>query len=99
MKVANLSDVKSGLSGYVEHVRRGGRVRILVSGIAAADIVPIADAPADWTSELAALERDGAIRRGSSGVVKELLKVGPRVDGRRMKEILSEEREDRAVRR
>ena len=99
MKVANLSAVKNGLSGYVEHVRKGGRVRILVSGIPTADIVPIADAPSDWTPELVALERDGAVRRGTSGAAKELFKPGPNVDGRRMKHILDDEREDRAVAR
>jgi prevent-host-death family protein len=95
VKVAKLSDVKNELSRYVELVRRGGRVRILVSGVPAADIVPIDEASSDWTPDLVALERSGTIRRGKAGVARELLKAGPRVEERRMKQIFEEEREDR----
>lgn len=96
MKVAKLSEVKNELSRYVELVRKGGRVRILVSGVPAADIVPIDEASADWTPDLIALERSGSIRRGKAGVARELLKAGPRVDNRRLKQLFEEEREDRA---
>lgn len=41
MEKANLSDVKDGLSAYVERVRKGHRVRILVRGVPVADLVPI----------------------------------------------------------
>ncbi len=41
MEQAKLSDVKDGLSAYVERVRKGHRVRILVRGVPAADLVPI----------------------------------------------------------
>ena len=41
MKVANLADVKNDLSRFVAQVRRGGRVRILVRGVPAADLVPV----------------------------------------------------------
>jgi prevent-host-death family protein len=92
VKVAKLSDVKNELSRYVELVRKGGRVRILVSGVPAADIVPIDEASADWTPDLVALERSGTIRRGKAGVARELLK---RVDEGRVKQIFDAEREDR----
>ena len=46
MEQAKLSDVKDGLSRYVEKVRKGARVRILVRGVAVADLVPI-DTKAD----------------------------------------------------
>jgi antitoxin (DNA-binding transcriptional repressor) of toxin-antitoxin stability system len=41
MESAKLSDVKDGLSRYVEKVRKGGTVRILVRGVAVADLVPV----------------------------------------------------------
>jgi antitoxin (DNA-binding transcriptional repressor) of toxin-antitoxin stability system len=41
MESAKLSDVKDGLSRYVEKVRKGGTVRILLRGVAVADLVPI----------------------------------------------------------
>lgn len=91
--VAKLSDVKNDLSRIVDRVRRGERVRILVRGVAAADIVPVEESGAD---ELAALERRGVIRRGVSGVAKEILKPGPKVDARRVARALSAERNDRA---
>lgn len=96
VRTAKLSDVKNDLSRIVEEVRRGGRVRILVRGVAAADIVPIESAPTDYAEDMAALERSGSIRRGKAGLAAEILKAGPRVDERRSKRILSEERDDRA---
>lgn len=95
MRTAKLSDVKNDLSRLVEEVRKGGRVRILVRGVAAADIVPIADAPADFAEEMVELERNGQIRRGKAGIAKTILKAGPRVDGRKAQKVLSDEREDR----
>ncbi len=95
MKIAKLSDVKNELSRYVEHVRKGGRVRILVSGVPAADLVPVDEASPDWTPDLASLERSGTIRRGKAGLARELLEAGPKVDARRLKQLLSEERDDR----
>lgn len=41
MENANLSDVKDALSRYVEKVKKGARVRILVRGVAVADLVPV----------------------------------------------------------
>jgi antitoxin (DNA-binding transcriptional repressor) of toxin-antitoxin stability system len=41
MKIANLANAKNELSKHVAYVRTGGRVRIMVNGIAAADLVPI----------------------------------------------------------
>lgn len=41
MENANLSDVKDALSRYVEKVKKGAWVRILVRGVAVADLVPV----------------------------------------------------------
>jgi prevent-host-death family protein len=97
MRVANLSDVKNDLSRYVDHVKRGGRVRILVRGLPAADIVPVEDEPAGWSAEEDDLERRGLIRRGKPGVARELLRAGPRVNVKRLRRALDDERGDRAI--
>ena len=86
MRVANLTDAKNDLSRLVERVRRGERVRILVRGVPAADLVPVGSgaAPADQggeEAELAELERRGVIRRGSGRVPASLAGPGPRVKG------------------
>jgi len=86
MKVASLTNVKNDLSRYVEEVRRGGRVRILLRGVPVADIVPVA-APHDEqeggfsAEELLDLEKRGVIRRGSLRASAELSRPGPRVGG------------------
>ena len=76
MKSANLSDVKNDLSRFVDLVRRGERVRILVHGVPAADLVPV-----ETGGELSELERQGIVRRGIGGWPKELDLPGPRVPG------------------
>ncbi len=56
MEKANLSDVKDGLSAYVERVRKGHRVRILVRGVPVADLVPIDTSVDDAVPEPELLE-------------------------------------------
>jgi prevent-host-death family protein len=85
VKLANLSDVKNDLSRYVDSVRKGGRVRILVRGVPAADLVPVVEHGSDTgfsAAEASELERQGVIRRGKAGWPKELDRPGPRVPGR-----------------
>jgi prevent-host-death family protein len=80
MKVANLARAKDDLSRYVEYVRRGGRVRILVRGVPAADLVPVAGGgEPDEEADLRELERQGILRRGEGGVPPEILRPGPRL--------------------
>jgi prevent-host-death family protein len=95
MKVANLTDAKNDLSRLVERARRGERVRILVRGVPAADLVPVERDPADsgWEeAELAELERRGVIRRGPGGIPPALARPGPRVKGGGAVAVLLEER-------
>jgi len=97
MRVANLTDVKDELSRYVEYVRRGERVRILVRGTPVADLVPVGEqaeeAGEEWTrEELSDLERKGVIRRGSGALPAELSKPGPAVRGADAVRALVEER-------
>jgi antitoxin (DNA-binding transcriptional repressor) of toxin-antitoxin stability system len=93
MKVANLARVKDDLSRYVDYVRRGGRVRILVHGVPAAELVPVTIAEgSDDEAELRELERRGIVRRGTGKFPRELLRPGPRWGGKRLSEIVLEER-------
>jgi len=97
VKVARLSQVKNELSRYVEHVRRGGRVRILVRGVPAAELVPVMPAARmahDEEALLKDLERRGLVRRGRGGVPPAILRgaVRPRRSGRPLSEIVIEER-------
>ena len=80
MKTANLSEVKDQLSTFVDMVRAGERVRILVRGVPAADLVPII-ARQDEDFSILDLERRGIVRAGEGPVEDELLEPGPRVGG------------------
>lgn len=94
MKIASLSKVKNSLSRYVALARRGERVRILVRGVPAADLVP-ADTDGDEHGQLAELERKGLIRRGKGGIAPELDRPGPRVKGDAVASFLRARRDDR----
>ena len=98
MKTASLTDVKNGLSHYVDHVRHGGRVRILSRGVPVADIVPVAEGATSsgedrW--DLDALERQGTARSGPGGACPELDRPGPRVRGNAGVAALLADRRDR----
>lgn len=70
-------------------------MRILVQGIAAADLVPVRDADTTSTNDDALLdemERRGVLRRGAGGVPSEILERGPRSRGRAASHELVEER-------
>jgi prevent-host-death family protein len=93
MKVANLARAKNELSRYVDYVRRGGRVRILVRGVPAAEIVPITiSRDDDDEPDLLELERQGILRRGSGQFPSELLRAGPRGPGKALSDIDMAER-------
>jgi prevent-host-death family protein len=68
MKRAKISELRDRLSQYLDHVRAGGRVLILDRNRPIAEIVPIRGAGGSSGTDaerLAALEREGIIRRGS----------------------------------
>src|SRR5258708_4208918 len=95
VKVANIADVKNDLSRYVAEVRRGGRVRILVRGVPAADLVAVVGS---GDAELKQLEALGLVRPGTAlGAANErdLGRPGPRVRGGGAVEALVEERRSR----
>ena len=95
MAAAKLSDVKNDLSRYVARARRGERIRILIRGVAVAEIGPLEAAQereGEENSRLAELERRGLIRRGRGGLEPGILKPGPRPRGRSTSDLLVEER-------
>jgi antitoxin (DNA-binding transcriptional repressor) of toxin-antitoxin stability system len=92
MKTANLSEVKDQLSAYVDMVRGGERVRILVRGVAAADLVPVTLEAGDDDAWLADLERRGVVRRGIGSIEEDLLEPGPPVAGSPSDDLIAERR-------
>ena len=89
---AKIADLKNNLSRYLAHVRRGGEITVLDRDTPVARIVPFA--PRErvargatkmsgddyWTPErLAAMDRDGVIRRGDPQAVAEWLQTHPPV--------------------
>ena len=98
MKTASLTAVKNGLSHYVDHVRHGGRVRILSRGVPVADIVPVGEGtvhPGEDRWNLEEIERRGIARSGSGGARRELGRPGPRVRGNAGVEALLADRHGR----
>lgn len=91
MHTTNLTDAKNRLSELVERARAGDRVRILVRGVPAADLVAVPAAAAD-DERLAGLERRGWIRRGTGPVPAELRTPGPAVLGTPASDLLLAER-------
>jgi antitoxin (DNA-binding transcriptional repressor) of toxin-antitoxin stability system len=99
MKTAKLSDVKNELSRYVDLVRHGETVRILVRRVPVADIVPVvasSESKGFSEHEILELERDGVVRRGRAAWTRELERPGPRVRGNAgVDAVLRERREGR----
>src|SRR5439155_10093339 len=101
MRTANLAKVKNELSRFVAMAKAGERVRILVRGAPAADLVPIEPGSvveADDDADIAELVRLGIIRRGAPltpADLRMLEKPGPRVRGVAAVEALLAERRAR----
>src|SRR5258708_11934363 len=94
MKIVNGAGARAALSRYVEYVRGGGTVGILVGGVPAADLVPIGAAnDANDDEDLRALERQGILRRGSGRIPSEILRPGPKLRGRPLSETVAAERD------
>ncbi len=95
---AGLGGLGDHLSEYVEQVRDGARVRILVRGRPVADLIPT-DAPTSegeaMDAHLRDLERRGLIRRGTGRCVLGLLQVGPPLRGPRIAATIADERSAR----
>ncbi len=97
MKLANLTEFKNNLSRYVDCVRQGETIRILVRGVPAADLIPVSESVENKASlerQLADLERRGLIRRRGSGRIPDeiLDEPAPAPDGMQLSEYVTEER-------
>ena len=80
MKMVKVADAKNNLSRHLAFVRRGGRIRILDRDTPVADLVPVETTGIGDEDDrlLAALERQGVLRRGvSAPLPRELLEPGP----------------------
>lgn len=95
MRTVNLTDAKNHLSKYVDSVREGERIRILVRGVPAADLVPVETSRLGDDGEelhLQTLERRGVIHRGTGQLDRDLLLLPPGGGGRPLSDLVIEER-------
>lgn len=98
MKNAKISELKNNLSRFLAYVRRGGTVRVFDRDQPIADLTPCSVASAEDHGEvtLAALERDGLVRRGKGKLPADFLtKRLPKVRASVVDALLDERREGR----
>jgi prevent-host-death family protein len=77
MKMATITEVKNGLSAYIDRVKAGERVLVTDRGVPVAVIEPVS-ALRDPNVQLLALERQGLLRRGRGPMPRDLISTpGP----------------------
>ena len=95
--MARISELRDGLSRYIEYVRTGGRVLIMDRNRPVAEIVPLeASGKGRATTDgarLDDLQRQGLIRRGTGRIPPEAVRGAGPARGARVLEALLEERE------
>ena len=93
MKSASISQLKNGLSAYVDQVRAGESVLVTDRGVVVARLEPAESRP-DPAGRLERLERAGLLRVGRGAPPVELLRSpGPRpLGGRSIVDLLLEDR-------
>jgi len=93
METASISQLKNGLSAYVDRVRAGESILVTDRGIVVARLEPAGGRP-DAAGRLERLERAGAVRIGLGAPPVELLRSpAPRPrGGRSIVEVVLEER-------
>jgi prevent-host-death family protein len=93
MKTAAIAELKAQLSRYLRHVRAGEEVLVTERGTPVARLVPI-DPRDVKQDELAELERQGLIRRGSGKLPADFWKMPrPRDPRGLVRRAVTEERE------
>ena len=95
MKTASISQVKNGLSGFVDQVRAGESILVTDRGVVVARLEPAGAGP-DASGRLERLERAGLVRVGRAAPPVELFhSPAPRAaPGVSVVEILLDERRD-----
>lgn len=93
--MAKITELRDGLSRYIEYVRTGGRVLIMDRNRPVAEIVPLgASGEGRGTTDgarLDALQRQGLIRRGTGRIPPEAVRgSGPAKGARVLKALLAE---------
>ena len=76
MKTATITEVKNGLSAFIDRVRAGESILILDRGRAVARLEPVA-ADRDQTGRLQRLERAGIVRIGAAPPPLDLIRQPP----------------------
>ena len=95
MKTATISELKNGLSAFLDIVRRGETVLVLDRRAPVARIEPVSPWPADQESGLLSeLERGGLLRRGTGTLPRGFLEQPLPTPGRSVLEALLEERRE-----
>jgi prevent-host-death family protein len=97
MKIARISQLRDHLSRYLDHVRAGGRVLVLDRNRPVAQIVPVEGSKGSreqlGEQQVAALEREGLLARGTGRIPAEILRGPAPGKGAKVLEALLEERE------
>ncbi len=94
METATITEMKNGLSAYIDRVRAGESILVTDRGIPVAVLEPVTELD-DPDLRMLSLERRGLIRRGPGPIPEALLRnPGPRLpDGVSIVDALLEERE------
>lgn len=81
METATITQVKNGLSAYIDKVRAGESILVTDRGVPVAVLEPVSS-QVDWDERILRLERAGLVRRGSGKPPLQLLRTaGPRPRG------------------
>jgi prevent-host-death family protein len=93
MQRATITELKNGLSAFIDKVRAGDSILVTDRGEPVAVIEPVAGR-VDWDARLARLERAGLARRGTGKPPVDLLRTpGPKLrDGASLVGAVLEER-------
>lgn len=97
-RVAQVSELKAGLSAYLEHVKRGEQVIVTERGRSIAKLVPIPQSQDPEMERMRRLEREGrVIVHGTGRIPPEFWLYEPPADpeGLVLKALLEERREGR----
>lgn len=81
MERATITELKNGLSAFIDKVRAGDTIVVTDRGVPVAVIEPVATR-LDWDERLSRLERTGLVKRGSGKPPLELMRTpGPKLRG------------------